>query len=140
MSRAEPSFLSQNPSRAKNEPSLGSGGNTTNYYLQSCYIEIEQGFTKFTFSAAISKPLELKRSYIPLQKALSNSQKTQQSKLENLHPQCVKTGSNERGLSKEVCNSFLTQGAQKWQLVKVGSTKNSSILLRKGSFFSHFQL
>ena len=36
------------------------------YYVQSCYIEIEQGFTRFTFSAAISKPLELKRSYIPL--------------------------------------------------------------------------
>ena len=34
--------------------------------LQSCYIEIEQGFTRFKFSAAISKPLELKRSYIPL--------------------------------------------------------------------------
>ena len=33
--------------------------------LQSCYIEIEQGFTRFTFSTAISKPLELKRSYIP---------------------------------------------------------------------------
>ena len=33
-------------------------------FLQSCYIEIEQGFTKFTFSAAISKPLELEKSYI----------------------------------------------------------------------------
>ena len=34
--------------------------------VQSCYIKIEQGFTRFTFSAVISKPLELKRSYIPL--------------------------------------------------------------------------
>ena len=29
--------------------------------VQSCYIEIEQGFTRFTFSAPISKPLELKK-------------------------------------------------------------------------------
>ena len=53
--------------------------------------------TRFTFSAAISKSLELKRSSICFQKAQSNSEKTQQSKLEKLHPQCVKTGSNERG-------------------------------------------
>ena len=36
------------------------------YEVESCYIEIEQGFARFTFSAVISKPLELKRSYIPL--------------------------------------------------------------------------
>ena len=50
----------------------------------------------FTFSAAISKSLELKKSSIPLSKAQSNFEKMQQSKLEKLHPQCVKTGSNER--------------------------------------------
>ena len=48
--------------------------------------------TRFTFSAAISKSLELKRSSI----AQSNSKKTQQSKFEKLHPQSVKTGSNEK--------------------------------------------
>ena len=60
-------------------------------------LELDAQVTRFTFSAAISKPLKLKRSYIPLLKAQSNSQKKQQSKLEKLHPQCVKTGSNERG-------------------------------------------
>ena len=83
-------------------------------------------------------PLELQRSYIPLLKAQINSKKMQQSKLEKLHPQCVKTGSNENvpllvraslctldrdfpifvpafnqncfGLSKEVCNFFVAQG------------------------------
>ena len=104
-------------------------------------LKLDARVTRFMFSAAISKSLELKRSLIPLQKAQSNSEKLQQSKLEKLHPQCVKTGlkkkplSNCFGLSKELSNCFLTQGTQKWQLVKVGSAKNTSILLHKGSFF-----
>ena len=94
--------------------------------------------TRFTFSAAISNSLELKRSSIALWKAQSNSKKMQQSKFEKLHPQSVKTGLNKKGLfhsnqfwqtvdeafqiliaafflncfglSKELSNSFLTQG------------------------------
>ena len=54
--------------------------------------------TRFTFSAAISKSLELKRSLIALLKAQSNLKKTQQSKFEKLHPQSVKTGLNKKGL------------------------------------------
>ena len=54
--------------------------------------------TRFTFSAAISKSLELKMSLIALYKAQSNSKKPQQSKFEKLHLQFVKTGLNKKGL------------------------------------------
>ena len=53
--------------------------------------------TRFRFSAAISKSLELKSNLIALYKAQSNSKKAQQSKFEKLHSQCVKTGLKKRG-------------------------------------------
>ena len=60
----------------------------------------------------------------------------------NHFPQCINTPDlicafiwNCFGLSKEVCNSFLTQRAQKWQLVKVGSAKKPQFYLIEGTFF-----
>ena len=69
----------------------------TNFYSHRHFC-FDAQVTRFTFSAAIPKSLELKRSLIALQKAQSDLKKTQQSKFENLHPQSVKTGSNEKGL------------------------------------------
>ena len=48
----------KNPSEsAKTVKNTSNKKNFNNFEkLQSCYIDIEQGFTRFTFSAAISKP------------------------------------------------------------------------------------